>query len=89
MKSILFKKRLNPTIVILKCNIMFLLFKYLNNNFFLIVNTLLIKRKRNTAHIIVDQYNFYKNYTNNKILITINQYILIITTNIMFLLPTP
>ena len=39
-----------------KCNILFLLFKDLNNNFFLIiVNTLLIKRKHNTAHNIVDQ----------------------------------
>ena len=34
---------------LIKCNIMFLLFKYLNNNFFyIIVNTLLIKRKLNT-----------------------------------------
>ena len=37
-------------------NILFLLFKYLNNNFFLIiVNTLLFNRKLNTAHNIVDQ----------------------------------
>ena len=41
---------------LIKCNILFLLFKYLNNNFFKItVNTLLIKRKFNTAHNIVDQ----------------------------------
>ena len=41
---------------LIKCNILFLLFKYLNNNFFLIiVNTLLFKRKLNTAHNIVDQ----------------------------------
>ena len=38
---------------LIKCNILFLLFKYLNNNFFL--NTLLIKRKLNISHNIVYQ----------------------------------
>ena len=32
--------------------------------------------------------NNYNNYKNNLILITINQYILIIATNMSFLLPT-
>ena len=41
---------------LIKCNILFLFFKYLNNNIFkIIVNTLLIKRILNTAHNIVDQ----------------------------------
>ena len=40
---------------LIKYNILFLLFKYLNNNFLNHCNTLLIKRKLNTAHNIVDQ----------------------------------
>ena len=41
---------------LIKCNILFLHFKYLNNNFFkIIVNTLLIKIKLNTSHNSVDQ----------------------------------
>ena len=40
----------------IKCNILFLLFKYLNNNFFkIIVNTLLIKIKLDFLHNIIDQ----------------------------------
>ena len=50
----------------IKCNIMFLLFKYLNNNFIYIL-LYLIKIQLNTVHNIVDQYNFYKPYTNNSI----------------------
>ena len=37
------------------------IFKYLNNNFvYIIVNTLLIKRKHNYMHNIVVQLNVYK-----------------------------
>ena len=42
----------------IKCNILVLLVKYLNNNFFLInVNILLIKIKRNYMHSIVYSYS--------------------------------
>ena len=55
-KYFVYKNTQSYNYYLIKCNILFLLFKYLNNNFFLIiVNTLLIKRKLNTAHIIVDQ----------------------------------
>ena len=53
---------------LIKCNILVLIFKYLNNNFFLIiVNTLLIKMKRKSIHNIVNQLHFYNNYKNNLI----------------------
>ena len=38
---------------------------------------------------IVDKLNVYKYHKNNLILITINQYILIITIKMIFILPTP
>ena len=48
---------------LIKCTILVLLFKYLNNNFvYIIVNTLLIKSKHNTVHNIVDQLHVYKYY---------------------------
>ena len=47
---------------------MVLLFKYLNNNcFYIIVNTLLIKRKRNSMHTIIDYLNVHKPYKNSLI----------------------
>ena len=59
-KYFVFKNIQSYTCYLIKYNILILLFKYLNNNFLqIIVNTLLIKIKRNTAHNIVDQYNIY------------------------------
>ena len=46
---------------LITCNILVLLFKYLNNNF---VNNVLIKIKSNIMHNIVDSFNWYKLYTN-------------------------
>ena len=75
---------------LIKCNNMVLLFKYLNDTFFLIIeNTLLSTIKRNSMHNIVNQLNINYNYKNNLILITINQYILIIATHMLLLLSTP
>ena len=55
-KYFVFKNIQSYTCYLIKSNILFLLFKYLNNNFYkIIVNTLLIKRKLNTEHNIVDQ----------------------------------
>ena len=67
-KYIVLKNIQSYNCYLIKCNILFLLFKYLNNNFFyIIVNTLLIKRKLNTEHNIVDQYNCYNYYKHNSI----------------------
>ena len=49
----------------------------------------IIKIKRNSMHNIVNQLNVYQNNKNNLILITINRYILIIATRMLFLLNTP
>ena len=55
-KYFLLKNIYSHNCYLIRCNILFLIFKYLNNNFFyIIVNTLLIKRKLNFMHDIVDQ----------------------------------
>ena len=54
-KYFVFQNIQSYNLYLIKYNIMVLLFKYLNNNYFLIiVNTLLIKIKRNHMHNIVD-----------------------------------
>ena len=52
-----------------------------------LINTLLIKRKRNDIYIIVDKLHIHK-HKHYLILISINKYILIIANHMILLLPT-